>query len=134
MIAEQMPLHDMPALRCAVEKGLCPVPGRMKSDPQPERAGEPQKEAVKQRTDRYEESGGWAEDQGHDLVQGDQDHPGSDALDPAFCDGEHTALHCGVVRSGDGTPKLGSAFAPLARHPLGGAEDQDRQVVEEDGR
>ncbi len=48
-----MPLHEMPALRRAVEKGLRPVPGRMKSDPQPERTGEPQQEAVKQRTDHY---------------------------------------------------------------------------------
>jgi hypothetical protein len=55
-------------------------------------------------------------------------------LDPAFCDGEHAALHSGVRCSSDGAPKLGSALAPMGGHPLGRAEDQDRQVVEEDGR
>ena len=42
-----------------------------------------------------------------------KDHPGSDTLDPAVCHGEHAALHSGVCRSCDGTPKLGTAFAPL---------------------
>ena len=46
-----------------------------------------------------------------DYVQGDQDHPCSDALDPAFCDGEHAALHSGVCAI--------RASSALKLYPLG---------------
>src|SRR5208337_1149989 len=48
--------------------------------------------------------------------------------------GVHSVLHSGVRGGSDGTSKLRHAAAPLGRHALGRAEDQDRQVVEEDGR
>ena len=42
-------------------------------------------------------------------------------------------LHFTLVFVVAATAKLGSALAPLGGHPLGRVEDQDRQVVEEDG-
>lgn len=61
----------------------------------------------------HEESGGRASDQHQNHLQGDQDHSGSDAPNPALCDGEHAALHSGVFGGSDGASEFGSALAPL---------------------
>ena len=39
--------------------------------------------------------------------------PAQTLLDPAFFDGEHAALHSGVLGGGNSTSKLRSALAPL---------------------
>ena len=41
------------------------------------------------------------------------DHPSADALDTAFCDGQHAVLHSGVRSGGNCASKFGSVVASL---------------------